>query len=122
MNSTSFVGGTRMRHRIRSISRSCLAGGAALAAAGSVAYAGELFPYNPPANAPQQMQQRPTQLSAEEMRRIDALARQIARLAPPQKRRVRAEVQNDLNNAASRRDWRQVRFYSELLRRIDSGR
>jgi len=116
-----------MGHSIRSISRSCLAAGAALAAAGSVAYAGELFPYNPPANAPQQRQQQRTpqpaaRLSDEEMSKIDKLAKEIAKLKTAQKKKVRAGVQKELDEAVSRADMQQVRYYNELLRRIDNGR
>lgn len=99
----------------------CLAGGAALATVGPAVHAAELFPYNPPSQS-RQIQQRSVGLSAEEMRRIEELARQIARLPPAQKESVRAEVLNDLNRAARRQDMRQVRFYNELLRRIDSDR
>jgi len=116
-----------MDHRMRSISDCCLASCLALAAVFPAAYAGELFPYNPPAaNAARQMQQQVPQqrvgLSAEELRRIDTLARQIGALPPAQKRSLRAEVQDEVDKAASRYDIRQVRYYNELLRRIDGGR
>ena len=116
-----------MGHRYRSISQRCLAGGLALAAAGS-AHAAELFPYNPPpASAARQMQQQripepQTGLSAEELRRLDALAREVAKLPEKQRRTLRTEVQNELDKAAARYDVRQVRYYNELLRRIDSVR
>ena len=115
-----------MGHKFRLIFKRWLAGCAALAPAGSATYAGELFPYDPPAaSAARQMQQRAPQraveLSVEELRRIDELAREVGKLPTAQKRNVRAEVQNEMDKAVTRSDLQQIRFYNELLRRIDTG-
>jgi hypothetical protein len=116
-----------MRYSTWSILKRWLAGGAALATVGSAAYAGELFPYSPPpASATQQIQQPaappPAPPSADELRKIDALAREIAKLSPAQRKDVRDGVLDELNKAASRGDLQQIRYYSELLRRIDNAR
>jgi len=118
--------GTRMSDGSWLISKCRLAGCAALATVGAAVTAAELFPYNPPpSNAAQQMQQRAPQrveLSAEERGKIDLLAREIGKLAPEQKKKVRTEVQIEQDKAASRSDLKQFRYYGELLRRIDNGR
>jgi hypothetical protein len=116
-----------MDYKMLSIVDCCLASCVALTMIDSAAHAGELFPYNPPAtNAALQMQQRVPQqavgLSAKELERIDALAQQVSALPPAQKQTLRAEVQSELDKAASRYDLRQIRYYGELLRRIDSDR
>ena len=46
----------------------------------------------------------------------------VAKLPEKQRRTLRTEVQNELDKAAARYDVRQVRYYNELLRRIDSVR
>jgi hypothetical protein len=116
-----------MDHRTLSLFDCCLASWVALTMIDSAAHAGELFPYNPPAaNAALQIQQRVPQqagrLSAKELERIDALAQQVSVLPLAQKQSLRVELQSELEKAASRYDSRQIRYYNELLRRIDGDR
>ncbi len=125
--------GARVNRKAWSISgySYCLAGCTALASLASVstaAYAGELFPYNPPAaNSARQIEQRPppprgSALSTQELRKIDQLADEVRKLPPAQKQSVRTDVQEELDKAVSHYDLQRIRYYNELLRRIDRAR
>jgi hypothetical protein len=109
--------------RFWSISASCFAGCVSLAGAATAAYSAELFPYNPPATRfGQQAQQRPapqqSQLSSDELRTINRLASDVRKLQPAQQKAVREGVEKQLNDAVSRGDLRQIRYYNELLLHI----
>ncbi len=90
--------------------------------------AAELFPYNPPPASglqvrPQEQRAAPAEeLSPDELRAIDQLATKTNRLPLAQKREVRAAVLKSREDALARRDWHQVAYYTELLRRIPEGR
>jgi hypothetical protein len=77
--------------------------------------AGELFPYSPPPGAPVQS------LTAAELSRIEDLAAKTNQLPLAQRREVRAAVTKAREDALARRDWHQVSYYTELLRRILDG-
>jgi hypothetical protein len=98
-----------------------------LAGASMVAYAAELFPYNPPAvTSARQVEQRSlpkaAELSADQLRRIEQLARDVRTLPPAQHATARAEVRREHDRAVARGDLPQIRYYTELSRRIDTAR
>lgn len=99
---------------------------ASLGGLSSVACAAELFPYNPPVGTGnRQFQQRsvpvPDQLSPEELRTIRQLASEVHSLPTSQQKTVRDGVVQQLNDAVSRGDLRQIRYYNELLRQIGNA-
>lgn len=102
----------------------CLTVGMVFVAADRAGVASELFPYNPPTMATPQMQQQRAQpaarLSDEELSRIEKLANDIARLSSDQRKDVRGKIQQELDKAVSRSDLPQIRYYNELLRRVDN--
>jgi hypothetical protein len=104
------------------------AAAACVAAAPLGAPAAELFPYNPPPASglqvrPQEQRAAPAnELSADELRAIDALATKTNRLPAAQKREVRAAVLKSRDDALARRDWHQAAYYTELLNRIPESR
>jgi hypothetical protein len=98
-----------------------------LAGASMAAYAAELFPYNPPAaTSARQVEQRSlsrtAELSADQLRRIEQLARDVRSLPPAQNAKASAEVRREHDQAVARGDLSLIRYYNELSRRIDNAR
>ena len=87
--------------------------------------AAELFPYNPPPNAPsasQGIQQAPVgpafQLSGEDNEKIARFASMANQLPTDAKAHVRSGVQESLDKAVQQRDWQRASYYSALLQQI----